>query len=79
MCTAGHVYGHFVFRNKCNFSYLPTRWFVKILSLDTREMREILLTWRVSGMWLQNVSPARCDNTECDNSGLRGHEHELII
>jgi len=29
-----------------------TRWFIKILLADTAEMREILVTQRVSGRWL---------------------------
>jgi len=29
-----------------------TRWFIKIPLVDTTEMREILVTRRVSGRWL---------------------------
>jgi len=31
------------------------RWFMKILLVDKTEMREILVTRRVSGRWLQNA------------------------
>jgi len=32
-------------KNKCNFCYLLiTRWFIKILLVDTTEMQEILVT-----------------------------------
>jgi len=27
-------------------------WFIKISLVDTAEMRETLVTWRVSGRWL---------------------------
>jgi len=41
------------FRNKCNFSWLQvTRVFIKISLVGTTEMREILVTRRVSGRWL---------------------------
>jgi len=36
-----------------------TRWFVKISLVDTTEMREILVTRRVSGRWLENAGVSR--------------------
>jgi len=32
--------------------YFRSRWFIKISLVDTTEMREILVTRRVSGTWL---------------------------
>jgi len=36
-----------------------TRWFIKISLVDTTEMREILVTRRVSGRWLWNAGVSR--------------------
>jgi len=35
------------------------RWFIKISLVNTTEMREILVTRRVSGRWLQNAGVSR--------------------
>jgi len=36
-----------------------TLWFIKISLFDTAEMREILVTRRVSGRWLYNAGVSR--------------------
>jgi len=50
-----------------------TRWFIKISLVDTREMREILVTRRMSGMTVSSVSSAlKCGSLPRDARDLAG-------